>query len=257
MTVTDVSPPLPVIPPDPDWMLRAACRGSDTRVFFPEEKTNTGPARAVCAGCEVAEPCLEDALADEARVGVWGQTSARQRREIRFANKIIATPADGLSDRLDRFEHALTRFPGGGRLADEWKALRAELTGAQRVTPVAAAYMQPALVAPHQQARFLRKNPAPGLRICAKCEQTKPIGRFTVTDKATGKLHVWCKDCNCQYQRDRSIKVGQVAIDIELLHGDPMVGQPCPGCRRPFQPGEHVTADHVTHIGCQAQEVSA
>lgn len=262
MTCTDVTDlsldvGLPTLPPDPDWMARAACRGSDTRVFFPNERTDTGPARAVCARCDVAESCLYDALADKTRVGVWGETSARQRREIRFANKIIAKPADALADRLDRFEHALTRFPGASVLASEWQALRAELTGAQRVTPVGAVYAQPELVAPNHRAAFRRKNPAPGVRICSKCGQTKPVGQFTVNDKTTGRLHSWCKDCNRQYQRDRSIKVGQVAIDIELLHGDPMVGQPCPGCRRPFQPGEHVTADHVTHVGCSAQEVSA
>lgn len=128
--VTDPDPPLPVLPPDPDWVARAACRGSDTRVFFPEEKTNTGPARAVCAICPVAAPCLEDALADEDRKGVWGGSSAKQRMLIRRSVKTITEPVEGLVERLDRFELALSQMLGSQPLVAEWQAIRAELVSA-------------------------------------------------------------------------------------------------------------------------------
>ena len=40
-------------------------------------------AKAVCAGCPVREACLEFALANDERWGVWGGTSERQRRAMR------------------------------------------------------------------------------------------------------------------------------------------------------------------------------
>ena len=61
-------------------MPRHACHSTPTQVFFAE---NTGPARAVCARCEVTADCLAVALADPKLEGVWGGTSDADRRRMR------------------------------------------------------------------------------------------------------------------------------------------------------------------------------
>ena len=70
----------------PDWMADAACRGSDSELFFPtrgDSARELAAARAVCAGCVVADDCLEYALVNRELYGVWGGLSERERRRIR------------------------------------------------------------------------------------------------------------------------------------------------------------------------------
>ena len=75
------------IEPD-EWRDVAACRDTDPDLFFPVG--TTGPAieqianaKAVCAECEVSEPCLEFALNTNQDSGIWGGTSEEERRQIR------------------------------------------------------------------------------------------------------------------------------------------------------------------------------
>jgi WhiB family redox-sensing transcriptional regulator len=60
----------------------AACRGLGHATFFPERGQPLDEARAICAGCLVAEECRAFASADGELAGVWGGTSAKQRRQI-------------------------------------------------------------------------------------------------------------------------------------------------------------------------------
>ena len=71
-----------------DWRSVAACQDTDPDLFFPVG--TTGPAieqidnaKAVCATCEVKQPCLEFALTTNQDSGVWGGTSEEERRKIR------------------------------------------------------------------------------------------------------------------------------------------------------------------------------
>jgi len=73
-----------------DWRKLAACRHTEPDLFFPVG--TTGPAidqidaaKRVCQSCEVAEPCLEFALATNQESGVWGGTSEEERRKLRKA----------------------------------------------------------------------------------------------------------------------------------------------------------------------------
>lgn len=66
-----------------DWQSRANCLGVDPDLFFPERGASTAEAKAVCAGCVVREQCLEYALANGEKFGIWGGTSERERRVIR------------------------------------------------------------------------------------------------------------------------------------------------------------------------------
>lgn len=64
------------------WSSRAACRGLDPLIFFPQTDEEAGPAKAVCGECVVQDSCLEHALGEREREGVWGGCTERERRRI-------------------------------------------------------------------------------------------------------------------------------------------------------------------------------
>jgi WhiB family redox-sensing transcriptional regulator len=64
------------------WQSRAACRGVDTEIFFPNTDEEAEPAKAICGACPVRDSCLEHALSDREREGVWGGATERERRRI-------------------------------------------------------------------------------------------------------------------------------------------------------------------------------
>jgi WhiB family transcriptional regulator, redox-sensing transcriptional regulator len=66
------------------WRKRAACRGLDSEIFYPdtEDEIDALEAKSVCAQCPVRQPCLEHALAHREREGIWGGTTERERRRI-------------------------------------------------------------------------------------------------------------------------------------------------------------------------------
>lgn len=66
-----------------DWLAQAACHTGNsgiTALFFSEELADIAAARAICAGCPVATPCLEAALARREPWGVWGGQVLRNGR---------------------------------------------------------------------------------------------------------------------------------------------------------------------------------
>lgn len=65
------------------WQERANCLGVDPDLFFPERGASTREAKAVCRGCEVRDDCLEYALANGEKFGIWGGLSERERRRVR------------------------------------------------------------------------------------------------------------------------------------------------------------------------------
>ncbi len=75
---------------DPRWQAQANCLGVDPDLFFPERGASTSEAKAVCAGCSVREDCLEYALANGEKHGVWGGETERGRRRIRRQRKPAA-----------------------------------------------------------------------------------------------------------------------------------------------------------------------
>lgn len=66
-----------------NWQVDANCLGVDPDLFFPEKGATTREAKEVCRGCVVREPCLEFALQNGEKFGVWGGLSERERRRIR------------------------------------------------------------------------------------------------------------------------------------------------------------------------------
>ncbi|TQJ92301.1 WhiB family transcriptional regulator [Streptomyces sp. SLBN-31] len=69
------------------WRLQALCVGEDPEMFFPLAETEraTARARAVCRQCPVLLDCRDWAIRHGETDGVWGDTTASQRRAIRSA----------------------------------------------------------------------------------------------------------------------------------------------------------------------------
>ena len=67
---------------EPDWQERALCAQTDPEAFFPEKGGSTREAKRICSGCEVRAECLEYALANDERFGIWGGLSERERRRL-------------------------------------------------------------------------------------------------------------------------------------------------------------------------------
>jgi WhiB family transcriptional regulator, redox-sensing transcriptional regulator len=65
------------------WMLEAKCLDADPEAFFPEKGGSTREAKRICAICPVREECLDYALANEERFGIWGGLSERERRRAK------------------------------------------------------------------------------------------------------------------------------------------------------------------------------
>lgn len=66
------------------WQADAACLGLDAEMFHPDPDNDADalPAKAICAQCPVSEVCLDYALARNEKDGVWGGTTARERRRM-------------------------------------------------------------------------------------------------------------------------------------------------------------------------------
>ncbi|GAB3971553.1 WhiB family transcriptional regulator [Streptomyces sp. 549] len=67
------------------WQERALCAQTDPESFFPEKGGSTREAKKVCLACEVRSECLEYALANDERFGIWGGLSERERRRLKKA----------------------------------------------------------------------------------------------------------------------------------------------------------------------------
>ena len=65
------------------WQERALCAQTDPEAFFPEKGGSTREAKRICQGCEVKDMCLEYALANDERFGIWGGLSERERRRLK------------------------------------------------------------------------------------------------------------------------------------------------------------------------------
>jgi WhiB family redox-sensing transcriptional regulator len=65
------------------WQSDSLCAQTDPEAFFPEKGGSTRDAKKICATCEVKAQCLEYALANDERFGIWGGLSERERRKLR------------------------------------------------------------------------------------------------------------------------------------------------------------------------------
>lgn len=83
-------PEIPGVPTeDPwPWMREAECLGVDPELFFPARGESTREAKGICQRCTVRLECLEHALANGEKFGIWGGLSERERRRVRRQRRI-------------------------------------------------------------------------------------------------------------------------------------------------------------------------
>jgi WhiB family redox-sensing transcriptional regulator len=74
-------------------MTSALCAQSDPDLWF-QENTTPAQARALCRGCPLTEPCLQEALRSPV-VGVWGATTTQERVGLRRRWGITLTAETG------------------------------------------------------------------------------------------------------------------------------------------------------------------
>lgn len=65
------------------WKAAGECRSVPPHLFFPERGESTKDAKAICARCQVRVECLEFAIENCEKFGIWGGTSEKERRVIR------------------------------------------------------------------------------------------------------------------------------------------------------------------------------
>jgi WhiB family transcriptional regulator, redox-sensing transcriptional regulator len=73
------------------WQEEAACRGLDVLLFFgpdreprPEREIREAKAKAVCQTCQVRTKCLDYALRNSIRYGIWGGLNGEERARERL-----------------------------------------------------------------------------------------------------------------------------------------------------------------------------
>ena len=71
------------LPDEQSWQERSLCAQTDPEAFFPEKGGSTREAKKICVGCEVRAECLEYALQNDERFGIWGGLSERERRRVK------------------------------------------------------------------------------------------------------------------------------------------------------------------------------
>ena len=96
---------------DEKWQASASCLGVDPDLFFPERGANNSKAKRTCFACPVQLQCLEYAIVNYEKHGIWGGLSERERRRLR--NRVAAAPAL----RTQYIAEAVGRFdPEGGHV---------------------------------------------------------------------------------------------------------------------------------------------
>ncbi|XCB31056.1 WhiB family transcriptional regulator [Arcanobacterium hippocoleae] len=73
---------------DLSWMEDALCAQTDPDIFYPEKGGSTAPATSICQGCGVRAECLEYAIKNDIRHGIWGGTSDNDRKRISRERKL-------------------------------------------------------------------------------------------------------------------------------------------------------------------------
>ena len=69
------------------WMSQALCAQTDPDIFFPEKGGSTAPAMAICKNCTVRAQCLDYALTNDIRGGIYGGMSDNERKDRNRAKR--------------------------------------------------------------------------------------------------------------------------------------------------------------------------
>jgi WhiB family redox-sensing transcriptional regulator len=122
---------------EPSWQDLALCAETDPEAFFPEKGGSTREAKRVCRSCDVRAECLEYALENDERFGIWGGLSERERRRVSLP---AGLPAAIVAEADERAGTSLERsnLKNVRRLADE-RRKRAEARGTEGLAALTGA----------------------------------------------------------------------------------------------------------------------
>ncbi|MEU2155099.1 WhiB family transcriptional regulator [Streptomyces sp. NPDC019396] len=76
-----------------EWQETALCAQVGPELFFPAPGSSTSEAKQLCGACEGRVACLEYALANDERFGVWGGLSEKERGRLRRAQNRVGAHA--------------------------------------------------------------------------------------------------------------------------------------------------------------------
>ena len=101
------------------WATDALCAQTDPDAFYPEMGASVRQAKAVCAACPVRAECLNWALTNGERFGVWGGRSERERRAITRGTTTVCPDCGQLfygqtGYNTHRRAHRLDKIPAAG-----------------------------------------------------------------------------------------------------------------------------------------------
>lgn len=65
------------------WWDDALCAQTDPEAFNPKKGGSSRTAKRICGMCDVREQCLQYALDNNMRGGIWGGMTDRERQAIR------------------------------------------------------------------------------------------------------------------------------------------------------------------------------
>lgn len=79
-----------------NWQEVAPCKGA-TDIFFPSDNLGSSAlliaeerAKQICRSCPFMQECLELALVNREKDGIWGGMTARERRSLIRRNQRVA-----------------------------------------------------------------------------------------------------------------------------------------------------------------------
>lgn len=71
------------------WQENALCATTNPDAFFPERGGSTREAKLVCNSCEVKAQCLDYALENDEKLGVWGGMSEKERETLAVKYRLL------------------------------------------------------------------------------------------------------------------------------------------------------------------------
>lgn len=74
-------------PADLEWQDSALCAQTDPEAFYPEKGGSTREAKRVCQACDVRSECLDYAIANNERFGIWGGLSEGERMALKKSSE--------------------------------------------------------------------------------------------------------------------------------------------------------------------------
>jgi WhiB family redox-sensing transcriptional regulator len=63
-------------------MAAGVCAQVDPAEFFPDKGGSVATAKRICATCDVRQDCLDYALTNGEKYGIWGGATVRERRRL-------------------------------------------------------------------------------------------------------------------------------------------------------------------------------